>query len=340
MGYLPAELIHIILIQAWTVDLLAFPVIPIHSSSVLGEREVDRDIRARRRWQFYNTCRLVSRDWYHMIVDIPLQEVLIVCGVDIVVYPRFLKSRMEKDIANGVHISPQDYLSRARVKVVCLKLPTEFFTQSLPNSRSVTLWIFDADGWDRFVECLSRHPSLSSLLVVYSSVSSLAHLKGPPPFAGNITRLLVHFPGPVSVPLTGAQLARNIFTPFFNTIDLTLSHDIPLIDFVTRLPKLQCLTLQCYPLYTLFGRAGMGTLWPWRIIPALRAGLLQGEERQPNEGGRTGKGIGRLIINTGYEEPYGWAEVADACVRYGVTLERRPIFTSAEQALQSFVHML
>ncbi|KDQ54063.1 hypothetical protein JAAARDRAFT_80406 [Jaapia argillacea MUCL 33604] len=342
---LPAELIQDILVQAWgDEETLILPGFTKETTREILDLE-SQEARARRRWQFYESICRLSRDWHRANVDIPLREVILSCDFDVLVYPQLLKRRMEIDMAEGIHISPQDYLNRARMMIDFRfafafsrsfhhergESAKRFFGQSMPNSRSVALWLPAPSQFYHVMQSISQFPSLSSIVTIHGpGLLGSDSLEVSTP-ATSITRLLVHFLGPVHIPLSHweSRKGRETIALFPNATDITLSHDFSLIEFVPQFPKLKRLTLHCYPLYTLFGQAGRGTLRHWRIVPALRAGLLQGKrEGLSDKRGKSGKSAGRLVINTGHEEPDGWTDVANACVRHGVVLERRCVFTT------------
>ena len=334
---LPFELLHDCFAHAW---------------STIQDREAWGS-----RWDFYCAISLLGVNYKHLMDSIALRRVVIHSSRDFNIYRKLTLSFFGTDKSSNVErVDPRvarDFFKTAELHIALAdwtctgpfryKTDYELIPNYIPTCRMVDVIIESHPSHDYFTpqyeplfDCLALYEDSAPVVriswtythirryvVPSRKVYGVRHLQ-----LHNYPRCLCHKSMGSAWPGSSAAERHEYGCFSFNLPKLfpDLEHlyiDTPYILKCITTPR-ACtrLEIDAPPVHSFPGRGCFGTLAHWNVISAVKAGLMQfkeetGREDEEQVTERT------IVVNTGAEEPDGWAQTMLVCKERNVNLERR-----------------
>ncbi|CDO78117.1 hypothetical protein BN946_scf184684.g1 [Trametes cinnabarina] len=300
------------------------------------------------RWAFYRNVFLVSRTWRDDISIVALRYVMIQTAQDFAVYRKLVIRRwgVDPDSPDIECVAPaaRDFFQRSELHVVVsewtcpsstgFQFATDYarIPSYIPSCKHISIIIKELPSNDDFIrpyeplfEFLSPYTSTKELYLLWTYTHINRYILPSARVCG-VTYLRIHeYPRCIchsNRHVAGHKHDGDCLSYHLPTLFPNLKHlhlDTPyILKCLAIPPSVTQLTLEAPQIHHLPSRGHFSSLMGWNIVSALSLGLFK---RDSPDAPRK-----KIVVNSGPDEPAGWARALAACEAHDVVLELHRVY--------------
>ncbi|EJF56670.1 hypothetical protein DICSQDRAFT_174712 [Dichomitus squalens LYAD-421 SS1] len=311
------------------------------------------------RWDFYNSISMVSHSFNGAMQNAALRIVAIRTPEDFKAYRCLVKRRwgLDPDYEGDnerVHPDATGFFVRSELHIVLadwicpgsgFQYRTDYvrIARYIPACKSLHVLVKELPSNDQYTlpyqplfHFLSQYPDTRRMSLRWTYTHSNRYIL--PKFSvEGVTYLRVReFPRCIChnhrpSPPPGKRHYDDCFSYYLMTLFPNLSHlhiDTPyFLKNLTTPPNVTLVTIEVPPVHYSTSHGQFSSLSAWNIVSALTLGFFKTrvdpEEENPPPPRRR-----KIIVNTGPQEPQGWAVAVAACKAHNVELELRRVYNN------------